>query len=341
MRSTGPIVLGAPERVLQRADTGIDVHLHKQRATLGDVALTRKWAGDAPPESAIVLVHGFAQNRYTWHGTGRSPSAWFASQGFDVWNLELRGHGLSRGQGSADRFVDYVDDAARVSDALGPATWIGHSLGGAVTYAAATKSRMAGVVGIGALYSFAQANRTLKALCQLSSVLGAGGALGPAGAGLLGALNVRTKLAGRLLGKLYSISDIAGYAFPISGWAPGSIEPDQLAERLERGFDWTSLNIWLDMARWGAGGVFDFDAEWAALDVPLLVVAGDLDHLMLPDDARVAYDRSGSTDKTWLLLDDYTTGRHWGHLDMISGKAARQYAWEPIAAWARARAPAR
>ncbi len=335
-----PVEYGPVERVHQLADTGLDVHLSKQRARLGPLSLTRKWAGGTPPAQKLVLVHGFAQNRYTWHGTGRSPSAWFAHEGFDVWNLELRGHGLSRGSGSCDRFADYLDDAARVSDALGPAFWIGHSLGGAVGYATATRSPLAGMIGIGALYSFAQANRTLKALCQLSTLLGNAGRLGQTSAGLVGALNVRMRLAGRLIGRLYSISDIAGYAFPISGWAPGSVEPEQLAERLERGFDWTSLNVWLEMARWGAGGTFDYDQEWGALDVPLLVVAGDLDHLMLPDDARVAYDRSGSTDKTWMLLDDYSTGHHWGHLDMISGKYARRWVWEPIASWIRARARA-
>lgn len=329
------IEYGPVERVHQHADTGLEVHLHKQRAKIGPVSLTRKWAGNAPPAQKIVLVHGFAQNRYTWHSTGRSPSAWFANEGFDVWNLELRGHGLSRGGGSADRFADYVDDAAAVSDALGPAFWIGHSLGGAVGYAAATQSSMAGMIGIGGLYSFAQANRTLKALCQLSTALGVGG-----GASMLGALNIRMRLAGKLIGRLYSVSDIAGYAFPISGWAPGSVEPELLAERLERGFDWTSLSVWMEMARWGAGSNFDYDAQWRTLDLPLLVIAGDLDHLMLPDDARVAYDRSGSTDKTFLLLDDYKTGHHWGHLDMISGRYARRWVWEPIAAWIRARIPA-
>src|SRR5688500_10899044 len=121
---------------------------------------------------------------------------------------------------------------------------------------------------------------------------------------MLGALNVRTQLAGRLLARLYSVSDIAGYAFPISGWAPGSMEEDLLRERLKLGFDWTSANVWFDMARWGATGRFDYAEAWQKTDVPLLVVGGDLDHLMLPDDARTAYDHSGSRDRTWVLMDD-------------------------------------
>ena len=51
---------------------------------------------------------------------------------------------------------------------MGPAFWIGHSLGGAVSYAAATHAPTRGVVGIGALYSFAQANRALLAAAMRS-----------------------------------------------------------------------------------------------------------------------------------------------------------------------------
>jgi pimeloyl-ACP methyl ester carboxylesterase len=316
----------AAEDVVQATHDGATVALRKERHALDGLSLVRKYAGEGPK---VVLVHGFAQNRYTWHGSRRSLSAWLAGEGFDVWNLELRGHGRSRVDGSAN-IATYVDDVTRVADALGePAFWVGHSLGGAVVYAGATQAPMRGVVGIGALYRFAQANRALNLLCRFSQQV--------AGRNLVGALNVRTRLAGKLLGKLYAVSDIAGYAFPISGWAPGSIEEDILAERLEKGFDWTAANVWFDMARWGAGNAFDWAEQWRATDVPLLVMAGDLDHLMLPADARAAYDESGSTDRAWHLLDDYGTGHHWGHLDLITGKAAPSHTWTMLRDWMRAR----
>ncbi len=328
---------GPVEAVRQTTDAGEAVDLHRQRVGFHGLTLTRKWAGPAAgplTDRRIVLVHGFAQNRYTWHASTRSLSAWLAAQGYDVWNLELRGHGLSRGQTPAEaragRFSAYVDDAATLAEALGPAFWLGHSLGGAVSYAAATRAQMRGVVGIGGLYSFAQANKSLNLLCQLSRLFGAGG---DRAAAVLGTLSVKTRLAGQLLGRLYGISDVAGYAFPISGWAPGSMEPELLAERMERGFDWTNLSIWMDMAKWGQTGSPEWDADWAATQLPVLVVAGDLDHLMPPSDARMAYDRSGSHDKTWMLLDDYATGHHWGHVDLLLGKHARQFVWEPLRDW--------
>jgi pimeloyl-ACP methyl ester carboxylesterase len=313
------------EEVEQLALPGQTVRLRKQRLRVdGRLAILRKFVRPDGPK--VVLVHGFAQNRYTWHSPGRSLSAWLAARGFDVHVLELRGHGNSRAAGGPERFADYVADARVAARSLRePAFWVGHSLGGAAGYAVATETPVRGVIGLGALYRFGQANLALNVLCRLSNLV--------RGREILGGLSVRTRLAGQLLGRLYGISDIAGYAFPISGWAPGSIEPELLAERLERGFDWTSLHVWLDMARWGAEHDFDYAAAWKRTDVPLLVIAGDLDHLMPPDDARAAYDEAGSTDRRWVLMDDWNTGVHWGHLDLILGREAPRVVWPLLADW--------
>lgn len=329
-----PVRVVSSEEVEQVTHAGAVARVRKERLLLDErLAVVRKHAPAGPTRGSVVLIHGFAQNRYTWHGSRRSMSAWLAQQGMDVWNLELPGHGNSRKDTSPEDFHAYVDDVARVAETVRAQTGsapfvVGHSLGGAVTYAASTKVALRGVVGIGALFRFAQANRALKALCAVSAALGRGP---------LGAVNVRTRLAGRLLGKLYGISDIAGYAFPVSGWAPGSIEEDILAERLEHGFDWTSASVWFEMARWSATGRFAYEEAFARTDVPLLVVSGDLDHLMLPADARTAYDGSGSADRTLLALDDYTTGHHWGHLDLITGRHAPEHVWAPLVDWFEAR----
>ncbi len=336
-RRLGAMPLGGERWVLEESAEveqptvpGERALLHKERWRLdGRLALVRKHLPGVggPP---VVLVHGFAQNRYTWHHSIRSLSAWLAASGFDVFNLELRGHGNSRPGHGPEAFSDYVADAQAVADALPQrAFWVGHSLGGAVAYALATQAPVRGVVGIGALYKFAQANRFLHWVCRASTVM--------RGKRLLGKVSVRTRLAGQVLGRLYNVSDIAGYAFPVSGWAPGSVEPELLAERLERGFDWTSGHVWLDMARWGSTDRFEFAEPWSRTDVPLLVVSGDLDHLMPPADARAAFDESGSRDKTLLELEPWTTGRHWGHLDLISGRAAPEHLWAPLRAWLESR----
>ena len=65
----------------------------------GSLALVRKRLPGLEPRAAVVLLHGFGQNRYTWHLDSRSFSAYLAGRGLDVFNLELRGHGRSRGLG--------------------------------------------------------------------------------------------------------------------------------------------------------------------------------------------------------------------------------------------------
>ena len=57
------------------------------------LACVRKTRVEGPSKGPVVLVHGFAQNRYSWHTSRRSMVNWLALKGWDVYNLELRGHG--------------------------------------------------------------------------------------------------------------------------------------------------------------------------------------------------------------------------------------------------------
>ena len=72
----------------------------------------RKHREDLAQHSAVLLVHGFAQNRYSWHLSSRSLVNYLADAGIDVYNLELTGHGRSRefGTAPANSFDEYVND---------------------------------------------------------------------------------------------------------------------------------------------------------------------------------------------------------------------------------------
>ncbi|MFT4974988.1 MAG: polyhydroxyalkanoate synthase [Myxococcota bacterium] len=326
--------------VEQRTDGDEVVRLYKEVVRLPpqtpgapSLALVRKHLPGGATRPPVLLVHGFAQNRYSWHTSGRSMSAWLAAAGFDVWNLELRGHGRSRsdGQLGAEQFADYVADVLHAAACLpARAAWIGHSLGGAAIYGAAAVAPEAswGVIGLGGLYGFAQHNWLMRILCRSTRRI-----VETPGGALLQNLQVRTRMGGGLLARVYSLSDVAGYAIPLSGWWPGSIEEDLLEERLTRGFDWTSVTVWMEMSRWGAGAPFDYDPLWQQADVPLLVMLGDKDHLLTPGDGRLAFDRSPSRDKTLTILDDFRNETHWGHLDLILGRHARRHVWTPIRDW--------
>jgi len=299
------------------------------------VERTRRVEGRTGSEEAVVLVHGFAQNRYTWRIAGRSMAAALAGAGFDVFNLELRGHGRSREllPENASTFDDYVLDAERVVEAVGrrgrPPFLIGHSLGGAVGIGVATRRPLAGLVHLAGIYTFASQNRTLRAVAAATLQLEP----------LLQASRVRlsTGLAGELLGQLYSVTEIAGYGFPIRGWVPESIERPLLEERLAQGFDWTSVEVWLQMARWARGERFAYRDAWRSTDVPLLVVVGDDDPLVREGDAAACFEESGSQDKQLQVFDAFHHEVHWGHVDLILGRKAPEHVWPRLIGWMAAR----
>jgi polyhydroxyalkanoate synthase len=285
-----------------------------------------------PTRPPVVLVHGFAQNRYTWRVSKRSLAARLAEEGYEVLNLELRGHGDSRayGAGNASSFDDYVQDLARVVRACPtPPFVVGHSLGGGVCVGASTVAEVAGIVHLAGVYSFASKNRTIRALAKASL----------AGEKLLIAnrVHVSTGWAGRVIGRLYGLADTAGFGFPLAGWAPGSVERDLLEERLRLGFDWTSLEVWLQMSRWALGERFAYADAFEKLDVPLLVMAGNADPLLHPEDAKKCFEGSGSRDKTFVELEPFEHEVHWGHLDLVLGKRAPDLVWPRIVGWLNAR----
>jgi len=313
------------------------------------LAVVRKRRADLPRRGAVLLVHGFAQNRYTWHLSTRSFVNYLADEGFDVFNLELTGHGRSREYGSetARSFEEYVDDASAVIEGLCEVCGldrtfiVGHSLGGAVCYATATRvpDRIAGVVSIAGLFSFG-ANPVTRGIARFLEALRPFEPL----IRRLGA-GVRSRFLGRAIVDRLDETDRLFNLFPMAGWVPGSTEPHVLQERLIRGFDWTGLNILLTMLRWASDGAFegesgiDYGEAFSSLDLPLLVIAGDRDRLLPPADARPAYDLSESRDKTYKLFSPVHEEVHWGHLDIVLGEKAPTYVWPYVARWLEDRSP--
>ncbi len=298
---------------------------------------TRLAEGGAGLRPPVVLIHGFAQNRYTWRIQGRSMTASLARAGFDVFNLELRGHGRSRElrPENALAFDDYVRDGVRAVKAVslgGRAPFVvGHSLGGAVGVGVATQVPVAGLVHLAGVYTFASQNRALRGLAAATLRMEA----------TLRASRMRlsTGLAGEVLGQLYSITEVAGYGFPIRGWVPESIERPLLEERLARGFDWTSVEVWLQMARWARGEPFAYREAWSRTDVPLLVVYGDDDPLVREGDATACFRESGSRDKQIQVFDAFHHEVHWGHVDLILGRKAPDHVWPRLTSWMADRVP--
>jgi len=72
--------------------------------------------------AALVLLHGFTQTGASW-----DPLVPALAARHRVHRVDLPGHG-----GSADLELDLADTAAALAGPLGPATWLGYSMGGRV-----------------------------------------------------------------------------------------------------------------------------------------------------------------------------------------------------------------
>jgi pimeloyl-ACP methyl ester carboxylesterase len=318
----------------------------------GSVCLIRKRA-EGTPRGAALLIHGFGQNRYTWHLRDRSFANFLAEQGFDVFNLDLRGHGRSREAGSRhpERFEQYVEEdalaaleAVRTLSGFDRAFVLGHSLGGAVSFALAGHSpdAVAGVVSVAGVFRFGQGQPIFKHLSRLYRM--GGKYLDP----VLGlAPHLPLDLAGQLLHRVTPVLDHRAFgSSPLQVWYPGSIEPEILAERLLRGMDRTGFNILREMIEWAATGTFtgrhsqrDFAAAFCERDLPLLVLAADKDRLCTPHDCVAAYERSNSRDKSYVEFTPAQGNTHWGHVDLICGTHAPTYVWPVVADWMHNRSP--
>jgi len=104
---------------------------------------------DRPAREPVILCHGMLSNRFSVDLDERHSLARYLSRcGFDVWVMELRGHGASTRVGGGIRPFDWSIDeyvhedlpaAIRyVQQATGAdgVHWVGHSLGGMILYAA-------------------------------------------------------------------------------------------------------------------------------------------------------------------------------------------------------------
>lgn len=302
------------------------------------IAMVRKRRKDGESRGAVVLVHGFGQNRYTWHSSQRSFANYLANEGWDVFNVDLRGRGRSKQYGSPrpTNLDDYirqdvptcVGTAARLSG-FDKVFLVGHSMGGLISYSVAGRMRdqVAGVVTIGSPYRFGRGSLFLRTAAPLLY-----------GARLTGAFDGNPPLPvrwmGQYLGRFY---DLRLLPLPMRPWAPGSIEPDLLDEYLSCAFEHTRMSVALGIVRNGAegglqsdDGLMDYGTAFELADLPVLVIAGTKDALAPPESVKPAYDRSRSADRTYRVFPQ-------GHVDMIMGRDAPFSVWRLIRTWLGAR----
>lgn len=297
-----------------------------------------------PPPSrsrgAIVLIHGYAQNRYTWHSSRRSFVNFLADDGWDVFNVDLRGHGRSRRFGAPfprtmDDYINedmplFVQEACRLSG-HDRVFLCGHSMGGLISYfsgATRLKDRIRGMVSIGSPYVFGQGSALLLSLRELAAAVRWTGVLDTTAARAL-----PLRLVGRHLNRRKGLWNMRHLPLPIRAWAPDTVEPEVLEEYLGSAFDRSTIAVAWDIFRAGrdkgfksADGMIDYSTAFEILDRPLLVVAGTRDGLAPPQSVRPAYELSRSKDKTYRAFP-------FGHVDLVVGKEATRTVWPLVRNW--------
>jgi polyhydroxyalkanoate synthase subunit PhaC len=319
------------ELVVTRGPAGVPLAMVRKRSALAE--------GSIAP---VLLIHGYGQNRYVWHLPARSLANHLARAGFDVFNLDLRGHGRSRHLGArrpshVAEFVredvpTAVEEVQRLAGER-PVYLVGHSLGGLISYAAAGRMHgaIAGLITLGSPYHFTRGSWPLRLL---------GGAMLTVDRRMsLGHSEFGFKALGEAMRLARGFIESPLFPLPIRGFMPGSMEPDVLAQHMSLAMDSGSITVlrsmFLDAAasrRSGhrLGGLAGFADAFEALDLPLLVIAGTGDDLAPPASVAPAYEHSRSRDKTY-----HTFPR--GHIDLIVGRDAPLTVWPLIEAWLRAR----
>jgi len=310
------------------------------------LAMIRKRDADAGGGTlgTVVLVHGYGQNRYAWHLPSRSLFNHLVKAGFDVFNLELRGHGRSRHLGAhpPSQACDFVrEDVPAAIEVIQkitgprPVFLVGHSLGGLVAYASAAhlQGAIAGVVSLGSPYQFTRGSWALATFGTAMLALDRRVSFGHGGIELKPIMESVRLLRGFIESPIFPL--------PIRGFAPGSLEPQVLAQHMSLAMDVGSVAVLRNMflaaaeARLGGhclGELSPYAAAFEALtDLPLLVVAGTRDDLAPPASVEPAYLRSRSRDRTYRTFPR-------GHLDLLVGRDSPQTIWPLLEAWLKRRA---
>lgn len=302
------------------------------------IAMIRKRsASTLGTRATLLLIHGYGQNRYAWHLPGRSFANHLARAGFEVYCMDLRGHGRSGHFGSRrprnpsehvrEDVPTAIEEIQRISGP-GPIWLVGHSLGGLISYAVAPalQGAIAGIATFGSPYHFTKGTWALARLGQL--LLLAERRVHPVG-----------WLPLYLWGELMRIGQVfvesPAFPLPFRGFAPRSMEAEIYAQHMALAMDRASIEVMTHMFRTVAerrakrcedGGIAGFEGAFEKLDLPLLVIAGTLDDLAPPVAVEPAYRRSSSSDKSYRVFDA-------GHIDLLVGKNAPRTTWTALEAW--------
>lgn len=296
-------------------------------------------AASGPP---VLLVHGLGSRGQYWDATAeRSLAVHLHARGFDVWLLDLRGHGGHQQTATGERLrVGWtLDDYGRydllaalqhIQRVTGHAQvgYVGHSMGGMVLaayHAWHGDAALSAAVVLGSPVDFHHRDPLVDLAL---GALGAGQVLPAFDTPAMARLVHRRGLppaAAELLFNPANLDETTQKALFLRGTGPVSRgEMRQLQETLRTG-DFAAMD-----------GSRHYVAALSTFTTPLLVVAGRRDAIAPPDRVRPYYDHAGSPHKVWQVAGrDSGFAVDYGHLDLTAGVHAPAEIFPRVDAWLR------
>ena len=233
---------------------------------------TRHWRPAGPPKAALAICHGVNSHGGQYIGAAEH----FASRGFAVTALDLRGRGRSEGERFyVDHVDDYVSDLsqaielARSHDPGVPLFLLGHSAGGvtSVSYALDYQDRIDGLICESFAFRVYAPDFALKLLEGASHI-----------APHFHVLKLKMEDFSRDPAWVEQL-----LADPLTH---DEVQPVQTVAALARAGE-------------------RMEREFDRITLPLLILHGTADKATRPDGSQEFYDHAGSRDKQLILYDGY------------------------------------
>ncbi|MEP7131018.1 MAG: lysophospholipase [Sphingomicrobium sp.] len=262
----------------------------------GGRIFTRHWEPDSAPRASLVLCHGVNSHS----GQYVRAAETFASRGFAVTALDLRGRGKSDGErfyiDSIDDYVSHLSQAielARSKHPELPLYLLGHSAGGvtSVTYALDHQDQIDGLI------------------CESFAFR-------------VYAPDVALKL---LEGASHIIPHVHVLKLPMEAF---SRDPEWVAQLKADPLTHEESQPVETVAAFARAGE-RFEREFARITLPVLILHGTADKATRPDGSQQFFDEAGSADKTLKLYD--------GHYDDLLNDLGREQVFDDIIGWMEAR----
>jgi acylglycerol lipase len=262
----------------------------------GGRIFTRHWAAEGMPRASLVICHGVNSHGGQYLRAGED----FASRGFAVTALDLRGRGKSDGERFyVESIDDYVSDLsltieyARSRNPELPVYLLGHSAGGvtATTYALDYQNRIAGLICESFAFRVFAPNFALKLL--------------------------------------EGASHIAPHAHVLRlKMEDFSRDPDWVSELEADPLTDDEVQPVATVAAFARAGE-RFEREFPRITLPVFILHGTADKATRPDGSQQFFDEAGSSDKTLKLYE--------GHYHDLLNDFGKEGVIDDIAGWIEAR----